>query len=783
LQHSPTETAPQPTGFSDTTAHLGITFADFPTGMPTFDLDDPVLLPFDTDEAMYPATAGVDDMGNAVEDDDDRFPMEHDSGQGSSLDTLSEGRDTSQTRESPSHPDTASATSDNDAHSEGAVLRKTRKRRRRSCSTLASIAGTQLLSPASLDTFLSSTNNSFLTESLLKVYHDSFENALSCWLTERTCPYSRGSEVSLAQDKGPDWNRIYHRVFRLDRLFAPIRGRRLTLNEDRAASRALNLAIFSFATQWAQSNQRSRANYPFRRDECGEPKHVFTGNAEVQMACKDFDRTLQISAWHEARMALRDAVEIESFRVVLAQIVFSLTQKPNEPDDDHARSGRIYGEEEPVSPIQNSTPCSMDEDVDECGELLAKLDLTIEGDGPPVHLEQGLRLIHALRSKVAMSGALQKAPTRNKKGSNPSADCLNAGDRVTVDLLFWLGIMFDTLSSAMHKRPLVVSDEDSDIFDTKPDATQTTDNRHDSVVEFSDNHAPAAESMWEGYLYSNQHSRINGTPLGWPCSPEQAAALLCDAAPVKVLLFRKVTRIQTLLSRNVKGERIERALEAALEVYRHWEMLYSPFIRNCIDNHDDLSPRIQSWYVCLTGHWHLATLLLADLVQIIDTSGFGIASRSQQRTAANFLELFRRKNCRDLSDIAWRACPRDDATFAKSSEFHFAVNQGALLTEPWTVVLIRAFAKAGVVLLDAEGSLSPDAQNDAFEQADSCVKALWYLGRKSDMALAAARILGAAVRQRRKCVLEKLKDMNSLLDSDLWEGLNASEGAFVFPCE
>jgi hypothetical protein len=133
------------------------------------------------------------------------------------------------------------------------------------------------------------------------------------------------------------------------------------------------------------------------------------------------------------------------------------------------------------------------------------------------------------------------------------------------------------------------------------------------------------------------------------------------------------------------------------------------------------------------------------------------------------------KNCRDLSDIASCACPRDDASFGKSGEFHFAVNQGALLTEPWTVVLIRAFAKAGVVLLESSESLeNVSAQNDAFERADACVKALWYLGRKSDMALEAAKILGAAVKQRRKCLLDKLADVGSLLDADLWEGLDAA---------
>ena len=130
--------------------------------------------------------------------------------------------------------------------------------------------------------------------------------------------------------------------------------------------------------------------------------------------------------------------------------------------------------------------------------------------------------------------------------------------------------------------------------------------------------------------------------------------------------------------------------------------LNAPFIQDCVQYHDSLPPRIQSWYICLTGHWHLATLLLADLIEIVDDSEVGLERSSFTASRTDFVARFRKGNCQALSDLARCSCPRENASFARSIDFHFAVNQGALLTEPWTAVLIRAFAKAGVVLLETD---------------------------------------------------------------------------------
>lgn len=360
-----------------------------------------------------------------------------------------------------------------------------------------------------------------------------------------------------------------------------------------------------------------------------------------------------------------------------------------------------------------------------------------------------------------------------------SAGRLDEADRATVDLLFWLGVMFDTLSSAMHNRPLVVSDEDSNIYPNGPEQTIV----EDGGVSPTDQ----AESLWDGYLFAHQDSRLQATPVRWPCSFDQAAALLCDAAPVKVLLFRKVTTIQTLFTRGIRGQKIEDTLHTALDVVAHWTKLYAPFIEDCIQHHDQLHPRIQSWYTCLAGHWHLAALLLGDLIEIVDVSNSGMAEARARRDSANFVANFRKDNCQVVSDMAGRACPRADASFSQSTEFHFALNQGSILTEPWTAVLIRLFAKAGVILLEADTMLPAEIRIEdedvLFRKADQCVRALWYLGRKSDMALAAANILGNALKDKRKGVEEKMSDMSTFLETELWHDLDNLDEAFDVECD
>ncbi|KAH8725841.1 hypothetical protein GQ44DRAFT_680626 [Phaeosphaeriaceae sp. PMI808] len=762
----------------------GITFADFPGQIPgAFDAELSSIMvpktesPMSTDMISTGSTRHLNDIFEF-----DETLQDHDSSKGSSLETCSESRKDGTEKGSPSASSTKTM-SNSTANYDRAVIRISRKRRRRGSSSSNSNGALPYPTVSLTSDLIVSTNNAFLTEGLLRIYHNSFENALSCWVTERTCPYSASADVSLINEARPDWNRIYHRVFRLDRLAANIRGRQLTFTEDQVASKALNLAILSFSAQWAQSSQRTSARYPFDGAISNDASSVLNSDTErPTQASPEFDRSLQINAWHEAQTALRSAGEIESFRIVLAQIVFALTQKPVETTPAEQEAGIKYTNKKDNL---DHEPGDTDDDLIDCEDLLSKLNLAIDAEGPPTHLEQGLRLIHSLRSRMT----IRNEQTHTKSGAlrcggryRSSTGRLGDSDRATVDLLFWLGVMLDTLSSAMNKRPLVVSDEDSDIYPNGPEQIAKSSGNKQGVSVVN-----KATGLWDGYLFARQDSRLQNEPTRWPCSFDQAAAILCDAAPVKVLLFRKITRIQTLITRNARGVKIEASLSEALDVCGHWTKLYAPFIQDCIQYHDHLHPRIQSWYTCLTGHWHLATLLLADLIEIVDDSEvFGLEQNRTQRLSTNFLAYFRENNCRIVSDMARCACPRDGSSFSQSHEFHFALNQGSLLTEPWTVVLIRLFAKAGLILLESDEMLplhSVHESGDDFQRADDCVRALWYLGRKSDMALSAAKILGNALKERRKGAQEKVNDMSSFLDTELWHGFEDLEGVFNLDCE
>jgi hypothetical protein len=749
---------------------LGVTFADFPCGMS--DSLDPYQYT-NCSEAISPMAMNMksEDFTKFLNQDDLSW-RDDDSGKGSSLETFSDILDDGIEQPFP-HLLSKKPLDNTVTPRNGKVTRMRRKRRRSGSSTPYGAPPCPAVSFTS--NLVLSNNNAVLTEGLLKIYHDSFENALSCWLTERTCPYSTKSDIAYANDARPDWNRIYHHVFRLDRRAANIRGRQLTFKEDQAAAKALNMAIYSFATQWAQSSPRRTARYPF---DGTDPTSDRVENDSAVRAESEFDQLLQINAWHEAHNALHAASEIESFRVVLAQIVFSLTQKPV-----GASSRTTTQEVKMDSTVQaeekDNSETDVDQDLNECNDLLSKLDIAIGADGPPTHLEQGLRLIHSLRSRVTMCNEKPRLkprmlhPGKQYRSSNGQLD---KSDRAAVDLLFWLGIMFDTLSSAMYRRPLVVSDEDSDIYPRTPE----NDNSEDSISDDKSN------GLWDGYLFARQDNRLRESQVRWPCSFDQAAALLCDAAPVKVLLFRKITRIQTLLTRSVRGGKVDKSISAALNVHAHWTMLYAPFIQDCVQYHDQLHPRIQSWYTCLAGHWHLATLLLADLMEIVNESKIESLESHTQRASEDFVARFREESCRIVSDMASRACPRDDASFSQSREYHFALNQGSLLTEPWTAVLIRVFAKAGVTLLEADTMLPLDVAantEETFRRANDCVRALWYLGRKSDMALSAAKILGNALKARRKDVQEKVKDMTSYLDAELWHGFENLDGTVELQCD
>jgi hypothetical protein len=649
-----------------------------------------------------------------------------------------------------------------------------------------------------------STDHEFIRQNLMKIYHDSMENALSCWLNERTCPYriapkaiTSGEDAdsrSLNQAWSEDWpNRIFARVNNLDRVSGRFRDRPLSRTESDAASKALYFVIMAFASQWAQSSRRSKEQHPPMFGN-GQDSKFFNNAHGTTEGYYEFDRVVQQTYWNEARKALLDCADVESFKVAFANIIFSLTQKP-------------MSEEQQLN-IRNDATSTIEELETDLDSLQDRVTKIIDEDGPPIYLEQGVRHAHSLRHKLQRR---EREMAKQKPGVDPTKTILNEEDRTTVDMVAWLGYMLESLTSAMHQRPLVVADEDTDVLPQSLAALNLSDpddrQRGHSPVSAISQDPTSTSRLWDDYFFlqeaHNQKDTTQHPPMTHNSPYLSQAAFLTDAAPMKVLLFRKLTHLQSLLTRYASPSKIESGIGAAVTVYNHWISTYEPFIKDCIAYHDRLNPRIQSWYICLTGHFHLAALLFADILESIDTSAAGLESHAAIRKRTHLVAHLRQHNARMVSDLARCSTPRADASFAQTGErWHFALNAGALLTEPWTALLIRVFSKAAVLLLaesadEAGGgrkasSGSPEdfmsssgsdrgrstGRYDIAEQlahrADDCIRALKYLGRKSDTAKLAGDTLDKALRRRWGALKDGVKSISPEARPSGLNGINVA---------
>ena len=560
------------------------------------------------------------------------------------------------------------------------------------------------------DTIASEHTRSMMTQNLIRIYHDSMENALSCWLTERNCPYNTTATPSkpvesllpdgMETEWGPKWsNRICSRVCRLDRIYSLVRGRRLSEAEDRTASRTLHTSIMAFASQWAQNSQA----------RMGDPAS----------SVAQHERSIRQTLWNQARHALSDSVGIPSFRVVFANIVLSLSQRPLDVEEN------------------------------------IEVDELLDNDCAPVFLEAALRQMFTFRYKLAR--LQRQMPVYSNQSLQISRDPIltNTEHRETFNLLFWMGVMFDTLTAAMHQRPPVISDEDSQIPCVSLPKSPAPDSVDLDGWTIASNPSWRKEDNLWGDLFLHRRAADQGPRQArWPFSYEEAAEMLSDATPVKVLLFRRVTHLQKLIYRGARPEALENDIQSSLSVYQHWNRVYKRFMQDCMANHQDLMPRIQSWYVILSGHWHLATLILADTVETIDQARIGLDSRREYREAIDLVTTLRRENALMVSGLAQSSLSALDLPYAKLRDFHDSVNEVAFLTEPWTIVLIRCFTKAACFLL-SEVDVAPCAttkwdspSEHARRHCGNCINALWVLGRKSDMAFLAARSLSGRLHRK-----------------------------------
>ncbi|EXJ94111.1 hypothetical protein A1O1_02504 [Capronia coronata CBS 617.96] len=613
------------------------------------------------------------------------------------------------------------------------------------------------------------TNKSLILDSLTRIYQDTMENALACWLTERTCPYTYEGIVdsplpiryAMDGEGGPAENRpLIWRICQLDRPTSNMRDRPLTPRENQASSRALKAAIMAFSAQWA----------PATYDVTG----IIGGMGGSESALGDefvqrepgFNRSLRERLWNDAHRVLQETAGLDSFRVMFAQLIFSFTQKPL-PREDHVRMMRLRAKR--GSSFHSSPDAGGTQNVSEdlagrisstplpardhgrprrhSGEL-EELEQLLELQGPPIYLESALMRLSDKRARLEHTG------TGTGSGSGQK---ISITDRKTFNLLFWMVMMSDTLAAALQGRSFVVSDEDSLILRADDpnqlaspappgmcDEEQTGTGWPPSSLR--DNDGLETTPWGSFFLNRDKAVKATGSPP-WPFSEESASVILTDATPIKVLLYRRVKRLRNLVFRRAPARRIEAGIVEVLTVYEHWTKTYGDFMLTCLKHHEELSPRIQSWYTVLLGHWHLAAFLLSDCLEEIDRHHKGDNLYGALRESCGLVFEIRKTSAFQVAELCKVGRPRGDSSFHHSNDFHSTVSNGSILTEPWTELLIRCFARGADQSLrwlsdcqsgDTSHWVGLDDREALYTNCVNCIGGLLGLGRKSDIANLAA---------------------------------------------
>lgn len=237
--------------------------------------------------------------------------------------------------------------------------------------------------------------------------------------------------------------------------------------------------------------------------------------------------------------------------------------------------------------------------------------------------------------------------------------------------------------------------------------------------------------------------------------------------------------------------RAQSGINTAFHVYNHWHRNYAPFLSDCVKHHATLPTRVQSWYILLAGHWHLGTFLLSDLLSTIDATNLSSPNERTCRQASNLVPTLRLQNALAVADLSLASIHSIKDKEA-SEDLHFALSQAALLTEPWTVVFVRSLCRAGYILVQITAAdPSQEERDQAKRRCGDCIKGLWYLGRKSDMAFLAARYLSdmleEAIRDTSaRTVFEEegsdgMHTVSSQADTDPSRGTDAAMPAYQQP--
>ncbi|PWN49984.1 hypothetical protein IE53DRAFT_369304 [Violaceomyces palustris] len=552
----------------------------------------------------------------------------------------------------------------------------------------------------------------YLNDNLIRVYEGAAEHALRCWITSTNTPYMMMDHLRKARPiSSPTSHRlVYWRICELDRGSKSILGKD-SVREEKKIMEAFHAVILAFAAQWTphwvvgdRSNPTSSSQ---QQQRISAPDSI------------EREDRVRMALWTQARDKLQKVSEIDSFRVIFALIVFAWTEKPKELRElsvDSQLGADLISESSVLDTSSWQGPA-------EASTLL---------------LAAACRKLLSIRSRVEV---------KTRRGLLPWKSSLQPGTEGSVDpaleeqemkrmedtyhMVYWLGVMIDTETAVLRKHPPVVGDEDSELYPS-PD-------RHSNRAAATIESLPTSR-LWDDYILTNSEEREQTFAKSWPCSEARASATLAFSAPVKVLLFRQISRLQTCFWRRSSSPTVEKHIVRGLRIVDHWNRVYRPFLESCRESHEQLPASIQSWYILLAFPWDLAVLLFVEMVQTIDEAGAGGEEEARKRSVSTRDQTLRDLACKDCANLIGTIQATQFAT-AETNTFEFVRDSGGNLlhTEPWAEIMVHsisATAKSEIRMQDvyrrsdSKGGRS-ECEAQLLESESRVEKYIWALSKLS----------------------------------------------------
>jgi len=564
-----------------------------------------------------------------------------------------------------------------------------------------------------------------VTESFVRIYQDTLETCLQCIGTDANVPYNivaRGRSFTQSFKASSEPLAVYNRSHALDRLVRTIdieSWPSYSPAQERAASQALQKALLCFSSQ--QGGMLSRRS-------TDTPVHVGTGGEDSQRSTSDLatelSMTVQKTLFHDARTSIDALVGVESFRMILADIIMSSMQSPFTTPADQARNETLFQADHVVDGGQDPAPVI----------------LSFAG-----RLDYGRR---ASRKIVAWERRLQNLST--------SIRCLQATKLQLLrtftehfNTLRWLATTFAAFESIMVARPLGTSDAEASTRVIRPltlDLSSILLSKdlplRNGIPEAAERHSSQSSLVsvqWENHLLI-ESCNMSHTYAGWRPSDADMASMFSQSVHLEAILTHRLARLNDRLGGQHSPEVVESSIQDALMVYWQWQLTYGPFAHDFIQTYETVSSRLRNMHAVSFLQWHFVACMLGEAIAYADNSALAPMESRHYRTSAAVAQVMTLENVQMICGLA-RA----------------PGSASALLSHPWSEVPIRIMSKAATICLDAY----PPASRNNFpasgdhsparwlEEAKACIDSLEELTLRSRLAGIVARKL----RRRMSCML------------------------------